>query len=168
MRYLRALSSVLAGFGGVCTILMMVQIVIDVFSRWLLGQPVPGTMEIVSVYYLVPLTFLPLAAIQLADRHIAVDLFIQFAPENVRRPIALAMTTLALAFTAWLGWVSFEEAFGSLRIGEVIESAASIMIIWPSRFILAFGIAVLVVVLVVQFVSEARGLSRRKSDGGNV
>ena len=156
MRILRIAASVLAAIGGVCTILMMLQIVADVMSRWMFGKPISGTMEMVSIYYLVPLTFLPLGAIQLADRHIAVDLFIQFIPPVLRRPLAVAMTALALAFTVWLAWVSFEEAVGSHAIGEVIETAASVMIIWPSRFILAFGIGFMAIVLAAELVQQLR------------
>jgi TRAP-type C4-dicarboxylate transport system permease small subunit len=156
MRALRIIASVLAAIGGVCTVLMMVQIVADVMSRWLFGKPISGTMETVSIYYLVPLTFLPLGAIQLADRHIAVDLFSQFMPPLIRRSVAVAMTALALVFTVWLAWESFDEAFGSYAIGEVIETAASVMIIWPSRFILAFGIGFMALVLGVELVEQLR------------
>lgn len=164
MRFLRNCSTVLAGIGGVCTVLMMVQIVADVLSRWLFGAPLSGTMEVVSVYYLVPLTFLPLAAIQFADRHIAVDMFVQFLPPAARRPLALAMSVLAFGFTGWLAWLSFKEAIGGYQIGEVIETAASVMIIWPSRFIVAIGISMMVVVLGVQLVEQFPTRPTRQSD----
>lgn len=164
MRFLRNCSTVLAGIGGVCTVLMMVQIVADVLSRWLFGAPLSGTMEVVSVYYLVPLTFFPLAAIQFADRHIAVDMFVQLLPADMRRPLALAMSVLALVFTGWLAFVSFEEAIGGYQIGEVIETAASVMIIWPSRFILAIGIFFMVVVLAMQLIEQVFPRPARRSD----
>jgi len=164
MRLLRVFCMILAGIGGLCTCLMMVQIVADVLSRWFFGQPISGTVEIVSNYYLVPLTFLPLGAIQLADRHIAVDLFIQFVPASLRPGLAIAMTTIALGFGGWLTLISFQEAIGSYRIGEVIETAASVMIIWPSRFILAIGIGVMVGVLVFQLVSQLRALFSRQPE----
>lgn len=159
MRIIRITASALAAIGGACTVLMMLQIVADVMSRWLFGRPISGTMETVSIYYLVPLTFLPLGAIQLADRHIAVDLFIQFIPRMLQRPLTIAMTALALIFTVWLTWVSFEEAIGSHAIGEVIETAASVMIIWPSRFILACGIGFMAIVLVAELIQQLRSFS---------
>jgi TRAP-type C4-dicarboxylate transport system permease small subunit len=161
---LRMFSMFLAGIGGLCTCLMMLQIVVDVISRWLFAQPVTGTVEIVSNYYLVALTFLPLGAIQLADRHIAVDLFIQFVPASLRPPLAIAMTMLALGFSGWLAAVSFDEASGSYGIGEVIETGASVMIIWPSRFILAVGIGVMVVAIAVQFIGQLRRGSAGRTD----
>ena len=162
---LRLIAAISAGIGGVCTILMMVQIVVDVLSRWIFGAPVTGTMEIVAVYYLVPMTFLPLAAIQFADQHIAVDLFVQLLPPTARRWLALAMSSVALVFTGWLTWLSFGEAFESFGIREVIETGATVMIMWPSRFVVATGIGLMVVVLVVQVVQQLRGRTIGDSDG---
>lgn len=164
MYLLRLTATVLAGIGGVCTILMMVQIVIDVLSRWIFGSPVTGTMEIVAIYYLVPMTFLPLAAIQLADQHIAVDLFVQLLSPATRRWLALAMSVVALAFTTWLTWLSFGEAFESFDIREVIETGATVMIIWPSRFVVAGGIGLMAVVLAVQVVQQLRGRAIGETD----
>lgn len=144
---------------------MMVQIVVDVMSRWIFGTPVTGTMEIVAIYYLVPMTFLPLAAIQLADQHIAVGLFVQLLSPTTRKWLALAMSVVALVFTGWLMWLSFAEAFESFGIREVIETGATVMIMWPSRFVVAVGIGLMVVVLVVQVVQQSRGQSIGDSDG---
>jgi TRAP-type C4-dicarboxylate transport system permease small subunit len=157
MRWLQKASLALAGIGGVCTILMMLQIVADVSARWLTGKPIGGTVEIFSVYYLVALTFLPLATVQLDQRHIAVDLFIHHFSPRMQRLLAIFVALLSIACTALLTWYGLLDAMESLSIGEVIETAASVMIIWPSKFVLVLGIGAMILVLLVQL----SGLIRR-------
>ena len=145
------------GIASVCTALMMLHVVADVMSRWLFGQPMSGTTEFASIYYLVPLTFLPLALVQLRDGHISVELVTRMLSERSQRVLMIAVTALALAATAFITWASAVEAFSAYRVGEVIETASSVMIIWPSRFIVAAGIGFMAVVLAWQLFKRIGG-----------
>ena len=166
MRIIRVFAAVLAGIGGICTILMMLQIVLDVLWRWIFNHPIGGTVEIVSNYYLVLLTFLPLAMVQLADQHIAVNLFVQLLPSRIRKWLAYLMMTIAFFFSAWLTWASLIEAIASFRMGEVIETAASVMSIWPSRFVVVVGIGFMAFVLAAQIFSRTENADESLSDIG--
>jgi TRAP-type C4-dicarboxylate transport system permease small subunit len=168
MRFVRPIAATLAGIGGVCAVLMMLQIVADVLWRWMFGRPISGTMEIVSNYYLVPLTFLPLAMVELADQHIAVNLFVKLLPVQAQRVLAFVTTAIAVVFTVWLAWANLLEAIDSYRMGEVIETAASVMIIWPSRFVVVLGVGFMGLVLVIKLFMRARArLSARSDLDGN-
>ena len=54
---------------------MMLHIVAGIFSRHALGEPLGGVTEIVSVYDMVAVTFLPLAYVTHQNAHISVELF---------------------------------------------------------------------------------------------
>ena len=57
---LNALANVLLLFGGILMVLMMLQITLSVLGRYLISQPIPGTLEVVSSYYMVGVVFFPL------------------------------------------------------------------------------------------------------------
>src|SRR6266567_2009403 len=84
---------------GIALILMMLHVNADVVGRLLLNHPIPVTIEVVSYYYMVAVIFLPLAAVERADHHIAVDLLSQHFRGALRR-WTLALAALAYVFAA--------------------------------------------------------------------
>ena len=61
---IRWLSFSLMLLGGVAMLLMMIQITADVFMKHFFNQPITGTLEMVSFYYMTGIIFLPFAYIQ--------------------------------------------------------------------------------------------------------
>lgn len=158
------LNGILAYFSGLCVLLMMGQVVFDALARLIIGQPISGTMETVSVYYMVAITFLPLALVQAESRHIAVEVFTQHLSPRRFRQLEIVTLFFSLIFVAWILWESFQEALTSFRINEMIETAASVMSIWPSRFIVVAGIAGMAVVMLVQIIGLVRTKSETSAD----
>lgn len=66
----RAVARISALVGSAVLLAMMLQITVDVFMRNFVGAGFPATANIVSRYYMVAVSFLPLAMTQVADRHI--------------------------------------------------------------------------------------------------
>ena len=56
--------------GSVVLILMALQIVVDVFMRNLVGAGFPATTDLVSKYYMILVSFLPIAYAELQRRHV--------------------------------------------------------------------------------------------------
>src|SRR3546814_16577296 len=56
---------------------MVLHIVADVMARYLFNQPLAGTIEVVSNWYMVGVAFLPLAYVQWHREHLIVELFTQ-------------------------------------------------------------------------------------------
>ncbi|MBW8637870.1 TRAP transporter small permease [Hoeflea sp. WL0058] len=156
---IRILNVTMAMIAGACLLLMMVQIVVDVTARLFLGAPIGGTMETVSVYYMVAITFLPLVLVQSYERHLAVDLFTQNMSGRTRHILDISTRAFALVFALWLLKASIDEALYSHEIKEMIETAASVMPVWPSRFTVVVGIAAMVIVLAVQIIRLVLGRS---------
>jgi hypothetical protein len=62
--FLGAVSNLLLAIGAAIITLMALHVIADVSCRYLLNQPLPGTIEIVSLYYMVAVIYLPLAYVQ--------------------------------------------------------------------------------------------------------
>jgi TRAP-type C4-dicarboxylate transport system permease small subunit len=141
---------------GIALILMMLHVNADVIGRLLLNHPIPVTIEVVSYYYMVAVIFLPLAAVERADHHIAVDILSQHFRGALRR-WTLALAALAsMAYFAVLAWRSGIVAVEKLRIGEY-EMGAVALPTWPSRLLVPIGTAAIAAVLLVKAIELLRG-----------
>ncbi len=88
------MDSVIAGLGWVSRIityiatalaaLMMLHVTIDVILSQFIAEPLPGTVDYVSYYYMVGLVFLPLPFVEYTNEHIKVDLIHDLLPVGAR------------------------------------------------------------------------------------
>lgn len=117
---------------------MMVHVSLDVLLKYVINQPIPGTLEIVSAYYMVAGVFLPIAMVELTRASIVVDVAYQFMPTPMKAfCICLALVSSALVYFL-LGWTSWGDALRSLAIDEKLMGTILVSV-WPSRFILPFS-----------------------------
>ena len=146
-KLLYGLSNALGLLGGIALVLMMLHVNLDVFGRFLLNSPVPGTLEIVSNYYMVAVVFLPLALVERQNAHISVELLSQHLPRGPRLLlIGLASVAAAVYFAAFT-WQTWLDALAKYRIGEYIRGQI-LIVNWPSRFLLPVGCALITLLLV--------------------
>jgi len=134
---------------GFLVLAMMVHISADVAGRYLFNSPIPLTIEIVSNYYMVALVFLPLASTELRDQHIYVEIIYERLGKQGQRIVLAfvhAVSAVAFATTAVRTWGA---ALRSWSVGEYTMGAYSI-IVWPSRFIVPIGCALLTLVLLAK------------------
>ena len=145
----RALDALTGGFhvlGMIALATMMLHITLDVACRTFISAPLPGTLSIVSHYYMVPVVYLPLAMVERIDAHITVDILYQHLPATVQRWQNILVQLLAAIYFGALTWLSAGDAWESMLEGDV-EMGQLALLIWPARFILPFGMGVLTVML---------------------
>ena len=153
-------SNILAYFGGVFIVLMMLQIVADVVGREMFGLPIDGTLEIVSFYYMVAVTFFPLAFVSHGEGHITVELFTRGLPRRGLAGLEVAVGLACLAFVVLFVYQTWIAALDSFETGEMWETSDDLITIWPSRFALPVGAALMGIYLIyriVDVVQVARG-----------
>ncbi len=119
---------------------MMVQTVVDVTKNNLFGAPIEGNLEIMSVYHMVALVFLPLAIVELKHEHINVDLLVQLFPRGLRRVTDTLGYLVSAGFFGMLTWQTWIDAVESWRMGELLMTSILITI-WPAKFSLPIGFA---------------------------
>lgn len=124
--------------GATACILMMLHICLDVLAKYLFNSPIPLTLEIVSIYYMVSLVFLPMAYTEQQDSHISVDIVAaQLSPRAQRRMRALAELFSAL-FLAVAFWQTALDAWGKFLIRETTFGSIA-MPSWPSYLLVPAG-----------------------------
>lgn len=146
-RAIRGFAVGLAMVAGAVVLLMLLQTVADVAMMNALGQPIPGNLEIISLYHMVALVFLPLAFVEMRHEHIAVDLVVRLLPQAAQRVILVGSYLVCAGFFGLLFYQTLLDAVASWRLGELTMGAIYITI-WPAKFALPLGfLAILLMVL---------------------
>ncbi len=138
----------LAILGGVCVLLMMTQIVLDVALSYLFNIPIPGNLQIVSAYYMVGVVFLPLALVELRREHIAADFFVQMLPKRMQSYIYAGGCLVSAAFFGILAYQTLLDAIGATRSGEMMMGNIYVTI-WPARWALPVGFFVILLAVLI-------------------
>lgn len=132
------LSQVTLVSGGVFLTLMALHVTLDVSLRYVLGNTFPGTLEIVSFYYMVSVVFLPLAYTELKQQHISVDVLVGRFPKKIQLTLYLFGACLGLIYFGMLGYQGALDAFKATQRAET-AMANFTFYLWPSRWALPVG-----------------------------
>ncbi|MCB1352873.1 MAG: TRAP transporter small permease [Rhodobacteraceae bacterium] len=143
---------------------MMLQVVIDVGMRSLLGAGFPATADIVARYYMVAVSFLPLAMTEIGRRHIEATIFTEGLRGAPRRAIQALGVTAGLVAFGLLAWGTALEALSQTRRGAYVEAGAIVVPTWPSYWILPVSLGLMEVVMVLRLVQVIQG---RYNDGAH-
>jgi TRAP-type C4-dicarboxylate transport system permease small subunit len=141
------------GIGSVLLVLMVVQIVIDVLMRSTMGAGFPATSELVSKYYMVAVSFLPIAYAELRRRHIEASIFTDYLGPRGKLVVLLFGYVLSLLVYTALTWGTAVEALLNTEKGAYVETGTAIFYTWPSYWILPFSFALMSIVLLMRVIS---------------
>ncbi|MDO9525088.1 MAG: TRAP transporter small permease [Gemmobacter sp.] len=121
----------------------------DVVMRNVFGKPLVGTIEIVSIIYMIGICFLPLALADERDAHISVEVLTELMPRRVVHILLIVGTVLGIVVMGALCWRTWAEAMTQMRKGSVmITSGKEPMLTWPSYYILPVGFGLSFMVLI--------------------
>lgn len=151
--FVERMSSFFSLVGGLGIFLMLIHVTADVISRQIFNYPPPGTVLVVSHYYMVMIAFFPLGWAELRGDMISVEVLSWLFKGRVLKikiiliDLLIAVIYLFLAITTW------DIAMAEFKVKSYQVSLSFVVPIWPSYFILpiAFGVAGLVVVLRLYF-----------------
>lgn len=135
--------------GGLVLLAMMLQVVVDVFMRALIGAGFPATPDLVGKYYMVAVSVLPLALTEIKRRHIEATVFTQGLTGPALKTVQLAGFLVFGAVLAVLVYGSGSEAIRQMARGAYIEAGTIRFVTWPSYWILpvSFGLALVVIAI---------------------
>jgi TRAP-type C4-dicarboxylate transport system permease small subunit len=149
-RLLKPLSTGTLALGCTATLLMMLHVVADVVARVVFKIPLGGTLETVTYIYMVAVVFLPLAMVQRKRQQIIVELFSQVLPPRVLALLDGVVGALACVFMVALAWYSAHEAWAQTLIRETAPSPTNPVPIWPARWMVVVGAALVALYLAIQ------------------
>lgn len=119
--------------------MMTIHVTADVLSRWVFGDPLIATTEIVRFYYMVGIIYLPLAWVTRMDGHISAQIFTQYMKPKNRQRLEGAIHVLLFVFMLFLTYQTGHEAIRMTVVNEVHEAADAFFWIWPARWYLPLG-----------------------------
>lgn len=150
-------SHVLLLLSGIALVAMMLQVTGDVVAKYLFHNPIKSTLDVVTYYYMVALTFLPLAAVERGGGHIAVELLTQVFSPRARVRVAILSALVSCAFFGVLGVITLGTAIEKFHIGEYVMGTLQLQV-WPSRFFVPIGFCLIALVCFAKAVKDAFGL----------
>ena len=139
----RHLDRAIYAIGMVLLTLMILQITIDVLLRSAFSIALPGTVEIVSNYYMVGLSFLPIILAQRHGRQISANFLYGSLPSGLQAWARGLAKVLSAVMFAILTWRSLLEATSKTRIGAYATSGTDRIVIWPAYWVLPVTFALL-------------------------
>jgi TRAP-type C4-dicarboxylate transport system permease small subunit len=139
----------------VAAVAMMLIVTADVFMRRALNQPIFGAYEIGKVL-LVIVVFCGVAYVMSVRGHVVVDTLVRLYPKKLQTVVASIAYFLSLIIVALISWQSVEYGIDMVRVGET--SVLLRILISPFIFIVAFGSAILFLVILVQFIYILAGV----------
>jgi|SRR5690606_2900294 len=155
-KVLGRISDVCGVLAGLALVLMMLHITAEVIARYVFASPLHGTVEIVSTYYMVAVVFLPLALIERVNGHIIVELLSKHLPERIRELLIAVVALASAAFFLAFAWQTWGDALSKYEIGEQALGTVAVTV-WPTRFYIPVGCALLALVLIHKAVRLFRG-----------
>ncbi len=160
----RYLSSGAILIASTCSVLMCLHVGVEVLSRSFFGRPLVGTIEAVSFFYMIIVSFLPLAFVQLQRAHISVDVLANVLPPMALRLVDLLANIVTLIVVSIVSWAAFTMALRQTGFEESTRAGMYSLPIWPSRWVVVAGFAIMALVLAVQIYATLMGKRSRLYD----
>lgn len=161
------IANALMVIGGIAVTLMMLHIGADVIGKYFFNYPIPATLEIVAWYYMVAAIFLPVAYIQLHNKHLMVELFTRTLPP---RPLAMlegSVCLLGFIYVSTLVVLTFEGAMVETANGAAHDVTYFDLPVWPSRWFLPAALAVMAIIMALQATRNFHYLLTGKGPAGH-
>lgn len=139
----------------IAAVAMMLLVTADVFMRRALNQPIFGAYEVGKVL-LVIVVFCGVAYVMSVKGHVVVDTLVRLYPKSLQRVVTAFAYLLSLIIVALISWQSVVYGMDMVRVGET--SVLLRILVSPFIFIVAFGSAILFLVILVQFIYILAGV----------
>jgi TRAP-type C4-dicarboxylate transport system permease small subunit len=140
-----AINFTVVEISGWLALILTLLVSFDVLLRYIVGQSIPGAVEISQVI-LTFMVYLILGAVQEKKDHIRIDFFIEKLPIKIRRYWELVISIVGVAFFSFLLAYCWESFISSYEIGEFYGGAIRIPI-YPARAAIVVGVGLMVVAL---------------------
>lgn len=155
---IRQIDRIVLVVGAILLAAMMIQISLDVIAKLAFNAPIPLTGALVTEYYMVAVAFLPLAAGEYRQAHIAVDIVVLQMPPRVRGTIELLGMILSALIFSVLTVQAWQQSVAKLASSAFIMEQTTRVTVWPAFFFLPIGFGLMAALLLVRIVCR---LARR-------
>lgn len=164
MTSLRSIAQTFLVFlGGAALIIMMLHITAEVILRSAFNITIPGTLEMVTYYYMVFAVFAGLAIVALLNEQVIVEIFLGWMPRRALLIVDGLAALLGAGYAALLVYGGWLEAKSATRFGEMVPVRGFDVPIWPSRWVAVIGLSLIVLASLAHAIMLLRGRQVSKS-----
>ena len=152
-RIVSLLCIIVSLIAAIAMVAMVVHIIVDAVLRNFFASSAPGTTEFVSFYYMVAVTFLPLAYIQSLRGHVIIEIFTQSLPARVRLIID---GFVALIIAGAAGYFCYAASWKAIAMTEAGEFVIGTILVrtWPARWVVVIGVGLLALIALLQAIDR--------------
>ena len=149
----RILNSVETALGSAVFLLMFTSVLLQIFYRYVLGNPLTWPFEL-SVYCYIYLVYIGSVMATRSNTHVAFDLLYERLPLRVRLAIsALSEIFIALVFIALIpSSIGYIETFGSVKASSLPVTWSVLLVVFP------ICMGAMALIMLVRAVLRARDL----------
>lgn len=138
LKWIDRFSLLLAILGGVATVGLMVNVVLDVLGRFFFNRPLPGTLDLTQFAWMPTLVALGLGYALFRGEHLRVNLLTAPTASRTQRIIEIVGMVFTLGTTALFILFGAEKAVEAMNFGEKAVGTPWLEI-WPYRFVIVVG-----------------------------
>ena len=131
---------------GIMVLMLIGHVTLDVIMRFFFSTPLNATILYVSAFYMVAIAFLPLAAVEQRDGHIAVELLVEKFPTKIQSFLSGLALLLTLIVTTTVAIHTGDEALAKYLGGAFSIKAGGKIITWPTYLALPLGFGLMAIV----------------------
>jgi len=153
----KVIGATTTAIGSIVLCLMAVQIVVDVALRNVAGTGLPATAELVAKYYMLVVSFLPIAYAELQRRHVEASVFTDLMPRKTRPAIYLLGFSLSFMVYGLLTYGTAAEALRQTKRGAYVEAGTMDFYTWPGTWILPICFGLMTLVLAIRLFQVVTG-----------
>lgn len=110
---------------------------VEVFMRYIMNAPIPGHLELSSLFMPV-MVFGAISYAQSQDAHVGMSLLIDNLPPRVKNNVEIVTLLLTVFTCSILSYFSFKFAYGEWEIDNVTETPPYFLT-WPSAVSIPIG-----------------------------
>jgi C4-dicarboxylate transporter DctQ subunit len=110
---------------------------LEVFMRYIMNAPIPGHLELSSLFVPV-MVFFAVSYAQSQDAHVGMSLLIDNLPPRVKNNVEIVTLLLTVFTCSILSYFSFKFAYGEWQIDNVTETPPYYLT-WPSAAAIPIG-----------------------------
>jgi TRAP-type transport system small permease protein len=149
----------LTHLGSIALAVLMLLTVADVFGRYFLNRPAPGTFELTELF-MVFIVFLALGLAQHHNEHISLDLAYNYFPSRLKKLTNVLIDVVSLAVMAAVTWQLYEY---SARMGDGTYTTAVLQLpIQPFVIVAVAGTAAYVLAILCDLIKSIGNFAENK------
>lgn len=149
----------LTHLGSIALAVLMLLTVADVFGRYFLNRPAPGTFELTELF-MVFIVFLALGLAQHHNEHISLDLAYNYFPLRLKKYTNVLIDVVNLTVMAAVTWQLYEY---SARMGDGTYTTAVLQLpIQPFVIVAVAGTAAYVLAILCDLIKSIGNFAENK------